>query len=188
MLYNGLPVYALFIDSDLEGIDFVSLVDMPAIQRDFIAFAKETEVKFSIDEEKRIVSGPVLIPDQKIYRKTEKGDFYVTFDRKAIEAVAQKFFADGNANNVNLMHDKEVNGCVYFESYFIDHARNIAPVEFSDLPDGTWIMSAKINNPDVWALIKNGTLRGFSVEGTLGVGELRNDEISTLEDLINRLK
>ena len=185
--YNGLPLFTMDLIDGVEGIRIISLVDEPAIERDFVKFAKETEIKFSVNEDKHIVSGPVLIPDQKIYRKDEKGAYYIQFTADAIRRIAEKFFTDHNSTNVNLQHEYNVGDCVYFESYFIDHARGLVPAEFDDLPDGTWIVSCKINNPAVWELVKDGTLRGFSVEGKLHPYE---DEpvFDTIEDLLGYLK
>jgi hypothetical protein len=36
---------------------------------------------------------------------------------------------------------------------------------FKDLPDGTWFISAKVENDEVWNKIKSGEVKGFSVEG-----------------------
>ena len=36
---------------------------------------------------------------------------------------------------------------------------------YEDLPDGTWFGSMYVENEDAWAEVKNGTFRGFSVEG-----------------------
>lgn len=185
--YKGLPVYNMDLIDGIEGIRIISLVDFPAIERDFVKFAKETEIKFSVNEEKHIVSGPALIPGQKIYRKDEQGAYYIEFSTDAIKRIAEKFFADHNSTNVNLEHEFEVDGCVYFESYFIDKERGIVPVEFADLPDGTWMVSCKINNPAVWELVKDGTLRGFSVEGKLHPYEEKDKVFSTIEDLLSYL-
>ena len=185
--YKGLPIFNMDLIDGVEGIRIISLVDMPAIERDFVKFAKENEVKLSINEEKHIVSGPVLIPEQKIYRNDEQGAYYIQFSADAIRRIAEKFFTDHNTTNVNLQHEYQVGDCVYFESYFIDKERGIVPAEFADLPDGTWIVSCKINNPAVWELVKDGTLRGFSVEGKL---HPYDDEpvFDTIEDLLSYLK
>ena len=40
---------------------------------------------------------------------------------------------------------------------------------FEDLPDGTWFISAKVNNDAIWSKIKAGEVRGFSVEGNFSL-------------------
>lgn len=187
-LYKGLPLFNLDVLDDMTGIEIVSLVTYPAIQRDFVKFAKEQEIKFSVvDEEKRVVSGPALIPDHKIYRRDDFGnEFYVQMSAEAIERMAIKFFGDHNSTNVNLEHEYDVDGCVYFESYLIDKERGICPSEFSDLPNGTWMLSCKINNDCVWGLIKNGTLRGFSIEGNCNITPTEK-VIDSVEELLETI-
>lgn len=185
-LYNGLPLFNVFIEGEENEFEAVSLVDVPAIQRDFIAFAEQVEIKFKVNDEKRIVSGPVLIPEQPIFRRVDGKEFYIQFSAKSIEDMALRFFGDHSNTNGNLMHQVDVDGIVYFESYIINHDRGICPVEFSDLPDGTWCMSAKIENDKVWELVKNGTLKGFSIQATCSIVRAK-EEISTLEELINEI-
>lgn len=189
-LYNGLPLFDLDVVDDMNGVEIISLVDRPAVEREFVAFSQDERYRFSIkDEEKRIVNGVALIPDQKIYRRAEDGtEFYVRFSRDAIERIAQKFFADHNSTNVNLEHQVEVDDCVYFESYLLDSKRGICPVEFSDCPDGTWIVSAKINNDKVWELVKQGVLRGFSIEGNLHIEPSQSKALDTVEEFMDWLK
>lgn len=173
----------------IGGVDIISLVDFPAIERDFIKFSKDVEVKFSVNEDKHIVTGPALIPDKKIYRRADDGyEYYMQFSADAIKRIAEKFFADHNSTNVNLEHEVDVNGCVFFESYFINRERGIEPADFADLPDGTWMVSCKINNENVWELVKDGTLRGFSIEGYLRPVEASEPVIDTIEDLLSYLK
>lgn len=189
-LYKGLPLFDLSIVDEVNGVNIISLVDLPAIERNWVAFSKDAEIRFSLNEERKVITGPALIPEQPIFRRDDEGrEFYVKFTKEAIEEIAVKFFADGNENNADLMHSEEpVDGVVYFESYLTDSQRGIAPSEFKDLPDGSWIVSAKINNDEVWNLIKDGTLRGFSISGNLHVEETKEKEISTLEELLEALK
>lgn len=187
MEYNGLPLFNLDIVQGIPGIQLISLVDDPAVEREFIKFSKEHEIKLKVNDEKRIVTGVALIPEQKIYREDANGaKYYVQFSREAIEKAVVKFFADRHSADANVMHEYEVQGIVYFESYLINRERGILPAEFADLPDGTWIVSAKILNDEVWALVKEGVLRGFSIEGRLAseVDESPK-EISSLEELLD---
>lgn len=188
--YKGLPLFIMGLGDETTGVEIISLVDYPAVERNFIKFSKQVEVKFSVDEDKHIVSGPALIPGKKIYRRDEETgyEYYVEFTKEGIREIAEKFFADHNSTNVNLQHELNVNGCVYFESYFIDSERGIVPAEYADLPDGTWMVSAKINNEGVWDMIKKGELRGFSIEGYLSVQKPEEKALDTIKDLLDYLK
>lgn len=188
--YNGLPLFILGLGDDTTGVEIISLVDRPAVERNFIKFSNQVEVKFKVDEDKHIVTGPALIPGKKIYRRDEETgyEYYVEFTKEGIQQIAEKFFADHNSTNVNLQHELDVNGCVYFESYFINSERGILPAEFSDLPEGTWIVSCKINNEGVWDMVKKGELRGFSIEGYLDVQKQEEKPLDTIQDLLDYLK
>ena len=188
--YKGLPLFIMGLGDETTGVEIISLVDCPAVERNFIKFSNQAEVKFSVDEDKHIVSGPALIPGKKIYRRDDDTgyEYYVEFTKEGIQDIAEKFFADHNSTNVNLQHELDVNGCVYFESYFINSERGIVPAEYADLPDGTWMVSAKINNDGVWDMIKKGELRGFSIEGCLSVQKPEEKALDTIQDLLDYLK
>ena len=188
--YKGLPLFILGLGDDTTGVEIISLVDRPAVERNFIKFSNQVEVKFKVDEDKHIVTGPALIPGKKIYRRDDETgyEYYVEFTKEGIQQIAEKFFADHNSTNVNLQHELDVNGCVYFESYFINSERGILPAEFADLPEGTWIVSCKINNEGVWDMVKKGELRGFSIEGYLDVQKQEEKPLDTIQDLLEYLK
>jgi hypothetical protein len=165
------PIYELKIndkEQDNAEVSFVALVDAPAIKRDFLAFKEH--VKFEVtDESQHIVTGPLMIPDQLIYRNSEKfGEHYVKFSTDTIKSIAIKFAKKSYQCNVNIMHDSnmQVQGLTMFESFISDTSRGIKPMAaFADLPDGSWFGSFYVENPDVWNLIKAGQVKGFSVEG-----------------------
>ena len=169
----SLPIYELRINpeaTDETEVDFVALVDIPAIQRDFVAFNNQRPIKFQIEsEEKRIVSGPAMIPDMLIYRNNEQfGEHYVKFPASEIKNAAIKFFKKGYTTNVNQMHSPELrmDDVVIFESFISDPERGIAPMKgFEDLPAGTWFVSMYVENDEAWERVKSGDFRGFSVEG-----------------------
>ncbi len=167
MIFQDLPVYFADIVKDYDAIDIISIVDRPAVESNFVKFdAEKKPVRLSADDERHIVTGVALIPDFPIYRRNEDGtEYYLVFTADAIRRVVERFYARNNSTSVNLNHGETVNSCVIFESMIIDHARGIAPVEFSEYPDGTWVVSTKINDPVLWDEIKAGKYNGFSVEG-----------------------
>lgn len=184
-----LPIYDLIISdkvNDDAEVSFVALVDKPAIKRDFLAFTDV--VRFAIQsEDEHIVTGPLMIPDQLIYRNSEKlGEHYVKFTADTIKQIAIKFVKKGYQCNVNLMHDAamQVEGCTMFESFISDTKRGVKCMEqFADLPDGTWFGSFYIENPEVWQLVKQGQVRGFSVEGLFDYEKPISKEEQTLREL-----
>lgn len=120
------------------------------------------------DEDQHIITGALMLADTPIYRNDENGEYYVIFSKDTIKNIAQKFFAKGYQCNVNLMHDSGqiLDGLVMFESWIVDRARGVQPMKgFENVPDGSWFGSFKVNNPEVWKMIKDGLIKGFSVEG-----------------------
>lgn len=187
MTYNGLPIFIVDLD-DKTVFNNISIVDFPAIECDFIQLSKTAEIKFKVNEEKRIISGPVLIPEQPIYRRDEDGrEYYIKFDEKTILRFAEKFFHDHRQNEGNIQHSFGVNGITFFESYIVNKERGISPVEFEELPDGTWFVSAKVENDDVWQLIKDGALRGFSIDIMAPIRNEKPKELDSLDELMDYL-
>jgi len=159
------------LEENNHGVDYVALVDDPAILVNWMAFAAEKEeYKFKvIDSDKQIISGPLMIPNMDIFRKGAQGkeDYYVQFSEESIFNCIRKFFKDNNTNNVNIMHDNNIipQDVYMIESFIINDNRMSKPVGFDSLPNGTWFGSYKIDNPDVWKMVKDGLFKGFSVQG-----------------------
>ena len=171
-----LPNYEITVDldDDLSGLDAISIVNHPAVQVDFLCFAEnQRPVKFSDD--RHIITGVAILADTPIYRRDSvRGEYTVTFSPKTIGLLVEKMSRDGLINSVNLEHDDKafVDSCVMVESYIKDSKRGIVPVEFSDIPDGSWIVSYKVEDDDLWEAIKtSGKLNGFSVQGIFDLVE-----------------
>ena len=163
-----LPIYKIKIDmdDDTTGLSAVSLVDYPAVERDFLLFDKQ-EMLFKADDEKQIISGIALLADTPIYRRNQHGEFYVVFEKDTIRQLVEKYSKQGLFNSVNLMHQSDtfVNSVYLIESLIIDKQRGICPTEFSDCPDGSWYVSYYVDNKALWDEIKKGEwFNGFSVE------------------------
>jgi hypothetical protein len=187
-----LPVYKLDINEFDEetGIDFVSLVENAAIQKDFLAFSK-TPIKFAIqDEEKRIVTGAAMIADLPIYRRDEiRGEYYVVFDKESIFKIAKKWARSNQYNSVNAHHKTPImNGVSLFESYIIDRERGVMPpIGFEEVADGSWFVSYLIDNDDVWAKVKSGEFKGFSVEGVFDFPEDKEEQlIEAMKEILSK--
>ena len=194
-----LPIYKLTIDENIEdnsGVEYVALVDSPAIERNWMAFNEHKPMKFAIEnEEKRIVSGPLMVADLPIYRRDENiGEYYAVFDSATIMQIVQKFFKNKYNTNVNIMHDSndKVEGVFMFESFIINRERGINPPKgFEGLTNGSWFGSYKVENDSVWSEIKAGTFKGFSVEGPFAqtiFDEKPKDKIDEIIDIIDSIK
>ena len=180
-----LPIYKMTInDEDESGVDYVALVDNPAIEVDWFAFDKQSNFK-AMDSERKIITGALMIADLPIYRNTpEMGEFMVVFDAPTIEQIVQKFFKGKKTGNVNEMHDEALQGIYMYESFITDKSRGIsAPKGFKNIPDGSWFGSYKVENVDVWEnFIKTGNFKGFSVEGLFDLNPVKMRSESHLEE------
>ena len=98
-------LFQLTVVDDSDEVFAVSFVADPAIERDFVFFNK-AEVKFqSIDDEKHLVAGPLLIPDKKILRLDEKNEpYHVYFTADTIEKIAQQYMMKKYNDSVTYEH------------------------------------------------------------------------------------
>lgn len=193
-----LPIYLLDISEDESNeteVNYIALVDKPAIKFNWQKF-QEAPQKFAINIEKQIVSGPLMIADLPIYRKdTEFGEYYAVFNSEAIEKIAQKFYQKGFQSNVNLMHDEGmiVEGATMFESWIVNREQGKMPMKgYEDVSDGSWFGSFKVNNDKVWQMVKDGLVKGFSVEGLFQYKpkkqEMSEDEIvEKIKNLLSQI-
>jgi hypothetical protein len=124
-------------------------------------------------EEQRIISGPLMVANQRIKRyDEERGEYEVFFSPATIKKIAIKLAKKGFQNNVNLMHsaDMQLQGVTLFEIFQSDKERGIMPMKgFEDLADGSLFGSMYVDNDNAWQLIKEGKVKGFSVEGNFGM-------------------
>lgn len=124
-------------------------------------------------EEKRILVSPVLIPNQKVFRQSvgEEGKpGYVFVTEQTIEALQQNFFKSNYNHNSSIEHLIPIDEGVYiFESWLIVDSENDKATALGfDLPKGTWMVSMKIEDDNIWEnYIKTGMVGGLSMDATL---------------------
>ena len=162
-------IIELVIDENDEtsGIDAVSVVHSPAIEENFIALKKhEVELK-EIDAEKRILMGAALVPNKHIYRRNEKDEeYYIYFSEKTVRKASELFLMRSNQNNATYEHKDKLEGLSVVESWIIDDEKSDKSRLYGfDLPKGTWMISMKVNNDEVLKDVKEGKVKGFSIEG-----------------------
>lgn len=168
-----IPTYDVVFNDEME-FEAISLVDEPAIGVQFVAF-KDQMVKFSVDTDKKMVMGPVLIPDIPIYRNTIKawGECNIIFSKDTIEKMAAKFSRQGSSTALNLNHSDETVKAFIFESWIIEDSKmDKSTLKGYDLPVGTWMATVKIEDEDFWNnKVKKGEVTGFSIESFLSISK-----------------
>lgn len=164
-----MEIIELILDENEEmtGIEAVSIVENPAIESDFIALASDEVQLAKVDEEKKLLMGAALIPNKPIYRKRNDTDFYVYFSKDTVRRASEMFFQNGNQNNATLEHDMEVKGLTVVESWIVeDNKMDKSTMYGLNVPNGTWMISMKVNNEEVWEeYVKENKVKGFSIEG-----------------------
>lgn len=180
-----IPVYEALITDDNEGILNISLVDLPAVDSNFMAFRDlEQELKFKVQsEEQRIISGVLMRANYDIYREDPKlGPYYIRYSPETIRIMAEKLFKDGNQNSINIMHlpGSNVSGINLIQLFIKDTEKGIVPEGFETIEDGSLFATYHVENDAIWNEIKNGTFKGFSLEGLFKVEQLKtkNEEMS----------
>ena len=163
-----MDIIELFIDEEDEvsGIEAVSIVESPAIESDFIAL-KNQEFKFAeVNKEKRILMGAALIPNKPIYRRSKEDEYYIYFSKDTVRKASELFFIRGNQNNSTLEHNVPLTGLTAVESWIVEDEKDKTRFYGLDVPIGTWMLSMKVQNDDVWNdYVKTGKVKGFSIEG-----------------------
>lgn len=157
-------------------MNIISLVKNAANQREFLKLAEET-LKMSIDEERKEVTGAILIPNQKIYRTAEffektlgikeDGNIYCTAETIKELAISQLKIG----NNINLEHDESVmrDDVEIVESWIINTEEDKTysmGLNKEAHPIGTWMQTQRINDDELWADVKAGKYNGFSIEAS----------------------
>lgn len=191
------PIYKIYIDDTVSGVEKISLVHSPAVESDFLAFDEEhpeKSFKFEADEEQRIIFGCSLRADFPIYRRdTERGEFYVVFDKDTIKKINERFAKENNFNNVNLDHSEDTDGVYMTQMFIKDVEKGIDPSDFKDIEDGSLFTAYKVENDEVWEKVKNGDYLGLSVEGCFKLMEMPTEqqmeevEEDEIDKIINEL-
>ena len=165
-----MEIIELIIDEneDLFGIEAISVVESPAIEEDFIVLKNQDQIRLAeVSKEKRILMGAALIPDKPIYRKSDDHEFYIFFSKDTVAKASQMFLQAGNQGQATMEHATEkLEGMTVVESWIIEDEVHDKSRKYGlDMPVGTWMISIKCTNDEVWAKVKEQKIRGFSIEG-----------------------
>jgi len=162
-------IVELILDEDQEegGIEAISIVESPAIESDFVALESQEIKLATVDKEKRILLGALLIPNKPIYRNGAEGEYYIFFSKETIVKASQMYLRNGNQNSTTLEHDQTLKGLTLVESWIVESETEDKSRKYGlNVPIGTWMGSVKVNNEDVWQeYVETNKVRGFSIEG-----------------------
>ena len=157
-------------DNQELAIDAISLVTSPAIEQDFVFFGKEkNNLTFAkVDEEKRMLISPALIPEKTILRHDPQtsSDYFVFFSKDTVRKASELYLKHNNHHKATYQHQDRVSGILTVESWIIEDSKLDKSTLYGfSLPVGTWMVKLKIDNDEIWSKIKDGELKGLSIEG-----------------------
>ncbi len=159
-------------DINFDGVTAISIVEFPAIEENFMVFSKNNKNNLTLsktDNDKRIITGPAMIPNKDIYRidfeTNQEYDIY--FSEETVKNISEQFLITNKLSNINLEHEVNLNDVSLVESWIVNEPSNDKSNELGfDVNKGTWMISLKVNNDNLWNnIIKEGKVNGFSIEG-----------------------
>jgi hypothetical protein len=157
-------------DNQELAIDAISLVHSPAIEQDFVFMKKKEKSNLTlakVDEEKRIIISPALIPNKNIIRYDANTDseYYVWFSKETVRKASELYLKHNNHHKATYEHQERVSGVLTVESWIKEGDMDKSKLYGFDLPNGTWFVKMKIDNEELWQDIKSKKIRGLSIEG-----------------------
>ena len=194
-----MDIIELVIDEneELSGIEAISVVSAPAIEENFLALKNEEQIRLAeVSKEKRLLLGAALIPDRPIYRKNGEQEFYIFFSKDTVVKASQMYLKAGNQGQATMEHTEEkLEGMTVVESWIIEDSVHDKSRKYGlDLPIGTWMVSMKVDNDDIWNnYVKQNKIVGFSIEGYFAdklnnnVKENKTDQLTEEDKLLKNI-
>ena len=139
------------------------------------------KTRYFLEEDQRIIVGPAMIPGLEIVRQDEDTDeiYYVKFSAETVSKIAEKFMRELRNRETNILHQEDIPADSYLmESWIVETEDDKANTKYGfNVPIGTWMVKMRVTNPKVWKLVKEGKLRGLSIEGSF----VDKEEVADLE-------
>lgn len=160
-------LYELRIEDDTDEVFAISLVESPAIESDFVYFDKEVIQFAKVDNEQRMLIGPILIPEKRILRVDGEGNpYHVFFTKETVKKLAQNYLMKKYTDRATMEHDYKIKGVHLVESWVKDGKLDKSNNYGLNVPEGTWMGIFKIHDDKIWNdYVKTGKVKGFSIEG-----------------------
>ena len=158
-------------DGEWMGLYANSIVSAPAIERTAVLMKKHKPKAVSMTTEqgeRRMMYGPVMIPDLMIYRRDDQTqeEWYATYSAETVRKCMNMFMKKGLQSRITIEHAFPITGVTMVENWIVEDSEKDKSVALGlePLAVGTWMTGALIEDDDTWELAKNGALTGFSIE------------------------
>ena len=191
MLYNGIPVFAVNVESEDCTITTISLVDEPAMELQMQMFDKKETVKFSLqDEVKHNIVSCIVRTDFPILRLTPEGNpYYIVFNRETSEILCQRLMRDGFQQNISLDHNgKLIEGIQLQEVFIKDSARGISPIGFEEAAEGSLFGVYHITDEQLWKDCIEGRFGGVSLESYIDLQKFNKIDNKKTKNIMSKIK
>ena len=191
MLYNGIPVFAVNVESEDCTITTISLVDEPAMELQMQMFDKKETVKFSLqDEVKHNIVSCIVRTDFPILRLTQEGNpYYIVFNRETSEILCQRLMRDGFQQNISLDHNgKLIEGIQLQEVFIKDSNRGISPVGFEEAAEGSLFGVYHITDEQLWKDCIEGRFGGVSLESYIDLQKFNKIDNKKTKNIMSKIK
>lgn len=119
-------------------------------------------------KKERILTQPILIPNQEIYRRNIKGNEGKIFlSSDTIKKLSQNFLKKGFQFNSTIEHtDKLIENFTVVESWIVDNPIQDKSAHLGfNVPQGSWMVSCKVGENEWNQYIETGEVKGLSVDG-----------------------
>lgn len=169
-------------------IGIVSIVSDPAIEQTFQLFNSIKKEYFKISSDKQEITGPVMIPNKKILRMNEAKEYYnCWFSEKTVKECSEIYLKNCNHTKANFDHEQNATDQIFVsQSWIVEDPEmdKSKALGFEDVKPGTWFMTYKVENTDLWNSIKQSDFTGFSIEGFFSMFEKIDEKEKMVYNLL----
>ena len=130
-----------------------------------------------------IICGPAMVPDMDILRfdKETESYYYCFFSAQDVIDYSEYFMRYSDTRQANFEHEDDfLKDFFIAESWIVTDNTNdkCSALGFKDIPNGTWMISYRCTNEEVWKQVKDSSLTGFSIE--IELTEFKEEAIKSI--------
>lgn len=182
---EDIKTYEILLVDETDGIYAFSLVSNPANETEFVLLSADENILKMSSEEKRIIMGPLLIPNQvidRVHSRTGK-KFRLKFTKEKIEELGRRMMRSGGFRNITVEHSGKLLNMDTQEVWFAgqnDKAHDHYAKE--RIPEGTLMVAAYVDDVELWNAVKASDKIGFSIEAMSGFQEIMMNAEKQMDD------
>ena len=159
-----------------------------------VSLSAQSKLEFKVDGERRMIYSPAMKPGILIPRIDEatKERYFVTFKPDTIETMAQRYMIEkrSGGGHTNYEHSDHKFQDVYLvESWIVEGGQDKAyALGYTEqqVPKGTWMVGFRVDSDEVWNMVKDGEIKGISIEGNFEYKfSLQDADEYLLKEIIN---